>query len=81
MPGELGQELPTPAHFEQAAEMVEKEDIADAGTTTRPDPQDHIDSIKQAVDAGYDHVYVHQIGPEQEPAIEFYEEEVLPSVQ
>ena len=81
IPGELGQELPTPAHFEQAAQMVEKEDIAEAGTTTSPDPQAHIDSIEESIDAGYDHVYFHQIGPEQEKAIEFYEEEVLPSFE
>ncbi|MDQ2051462.1 TIGR03557 family F420-dependent LLM class oxidoreductase [Natronolimnohabitans sp. A-GB9] len=79
IPGELGQELPTPAHFEQAAEMVEPDDIAAAGTTTSPDPQDHIDSLEQAIDAGYDHVYFHQIGPEQDAALEFYEAEVLPS--
>ncbi|MDG5817284.1 TIGR03557 family F420-dependent LLM class oxidoreductase [Natronococcus sp. A-GB7] len=79
VPGELGQELPMPAHFEQAAQMVEKEDIAESGTTTSPDPQDHIDSIEQAVDAGYDHVHYHQVGPDQESAIEFYEDEVLPS--
>ncbi len=81
IPGELGQELPTPAHFQQAAQMVEREDIAEGSTVTSPDPQAHIDSIEQAVDAGYDHVYVHQIGPEQKQALEFYEEEVLPSVR
>ncbi len=79
LPGELGQELPTPAHFEQATQLVEKEDIDESGTTTEPDPQAHIDSIEQAIDAGYDHVYYHQIGPDQERALEFYETEVLPS--
>ena len=79
IPGELGQELSTPAHFEQAAQLVEREDIAESGTTTEPDPQAHIDSIEAAIDTGYDHVYYHQIGPEQATALEFYEEEVLPS--
>jgi len=79
IPGELGQELSTPAHFEQAAQLVEREDIAESGTTTEPDPQAHIDSIEAAIDAGYDHVYYHQIGPEQGKALEFYEAEVLPS--
>ncbi|SFS72649.1 TIGR03557 family F420-dependent LLM class oxidoreductase [Halostagnicola kamekurae] len=79
IPGELGQELPTPAHFQQAATMVEREDVAEGSTVTDPDPQAHIDSIEQAIEAGYDHVYVHQIGPEQDDAIEFYAEEVLPS--
>ncbi|WP_254523393.1 TIGR03557 family F420-dependent LLM class oxidoreductase [Natrinema caseinilyticum] len=79
IPGELGQELSTPAHFEQAARMVDREDIAESGTITDPDPQAHIDSIERALDAGYDHVYVHQIGPDQDVALEFYAEEVLPS--
>lgn len=79
LPGELAQVLPTPAHFEQAAEMVEREDVAESGTTTEQDAQAHIDSIQEAIDAGYDHVYVHQIGPEQERMLEFYEAEVLPS--
>jgi G6PDH family F420-dependent oxidoreductase len=79
LPGELGQELPTPAHFEQAAEMVERADVAEAGTTTDPDAQAHVDGIEAAIDAGYDHVYYHQIGPDQGTAIDFYESEVLPS--
>ena len=28
--------------------------------------------------AGYDHVYVHQVGPEQEGMLRFYEREILP---
>ncbi len=79
LPGELAQVLPTPAHFEQAAQMVDREDIAESGTTTSPDPQAHIDSIQTAIDAGYEHVYVHQIGPEQESMLDCYENEVLPS--
>ncbi|THE66828.1 TIGR03557 family F420-dependent LLM class oxidoreductase [Salinadaptatus halalkaliphilus] len=79
LPGELAQVLPTPAHFEQAAQMVEREDVAEGATTTDPDPQAHIDSLEQALEAGYDNVYVHQIGPEQEPMLEFYANEVLPS--
>ncbi|MFP8954214.1 TIGR03557 family F420-dependent LLM class oxidoreductase [Natrialbaceae archaeon A-arb3/5] len=79
LPGELAQVLPTPAHFEQAAQMVDREDIAESGTTLETDPQTHIENIETAIDAGYDHVYVHQIGPEQEPMLGFYEEDVLPS--
>ncbi|ARS88372.1 TIGR03557 family F420-dependent LLM class oxidoreductase [Natrarchaeobaculum aegyptiacum] len=78
LPGELAQELPTPAHFAQAASMVEREDVADAATITEPDPQVHVDSIETAIDAGYDHVYFHQIGPEEDRAIELYEEEIIP---
>ncbi|QLD90973.1 TIGR03557 family F420-dependent LLM class oxidoreductase [Natronomonas salina] len=79
LPGELSSELATPALFEQATQMVEEEDIAESSVLTSPDPQDHIDNIQQAIDAGYDHVYPMQIGDDQSAMIEMYREEVLPS--
>ena len=77
--GELSAILPTPAHFEQAVEMVSEDDIAEGSIITSPDPEDHIDSIQEALDTGYNHVYVHQIGDDQEALFELYEEAVLPS--
>ena len=81
LPGELSAQLPTPVHFEQACQMVSEEDIEESSIITSPDPADHVETIEQAADAGYDHVYVHQIGPDQESFFEFYEEEVLPEVE
>jgi G6PDH family F420-dependent oxidoreductase len=77
IPGELGQELPMPAHFEQAAQLVTEEMIAES-VVCGPDPQRHIDEIQSYVDAGYDHVYVHQVGPDQEGFIDFYQRQILP---
>ena len=77
IPGELGQELPMPAHFEQAAQLVTEEMIAES-VVCGPNPQRHIDEIQSYVDAGYDHVYVHQVGPDQEGFIDFYQRQVLP---
>jgi G6PDH family F420-dependent oxidoreductase len=74
--GTLGQELPLPSHFEQAAAMVGEEAIADA-VVCGPDPDAHLDGIRRFTDVGYDHVYVHQVGPEQEGFIDFYAGEVL----
>ncbi len=79
LPGELSTELATPALFEQATEMVSEDDIAEGSIITDPDPQAHIDAIKTAVDAGYDHVYVMQIGDDQAALLELYEADVLPS--
>jgi len=79
LPGELNAVLPTPAHFEQAVEMVTKEDIAEGSTITDPDPGAHIEGIQAAIDAGYDHVYAMQVGDDQAALIELYREEVLPS--
>jgi coenzyme F420-dependent glucose-6-phosphate dehydrogenase len=70
-------ELPLPAHFEEAAETLDEEDIAES-VVCGPDPERHRAAIEEYVDAGYDHVYVHQIGPDQESFFEFYEREVLP---
>ena len=77
MPGELSQVLESPAHFEQAAQLVERDDIEEGSTITTPDVEEYVDSYEEAVDAGYDHVYFHQIGPDQEAFLEFAEEELL----
>ena len=79
--GELGQELPTPVHFEQAAEMVDREDVAAGSTITESDPEPYVDSVETAVNAGYDHVYFHQIGSEQERFIDFFEDDVMPELR
>ncbi len=70
-------ELPLPAHFEEAAEVLDTDDIGES-IVCGPDPERHRAAIQEYVDAGYDHVYVHQIGPEQDGFFEFYEREVLP---
>jgi G6PDH family F420-dependent oxidoreductase len=75
--GELKQELPTPRHFEEAASVLSKEDVT-ASFPCGPDPQVHIDAITQFLDAGFDDVYVTQVGPDQSGFARFYEREVLP---
>jgi coenzyme F420-dependent glucose-6-phosphate dehydrogenase len=77
--GELGQELPLPRHFEQAAESVTEDEVAEA-IVCGPDPERHLDGIREYVDAGYTHVYVHQVGPDQEGFFNFYKNEVLPKL-
>jgi coenzyme F420-dependent glucose-6-phosphate dehydrogenase len=78
--GELTQELPQPAHFEQAASSLREEDVAKT-VICGPDPQRHLDAIGEFVDAGYDHVYVHQVGPDQDGFFDFYASEVLPKLR
>jgi G6PDH family F420-dependent oxidoreductase len=77
--GELGQELPLPRHFEQAAEMVTEDDVAEL-VTCGPDPERHLDAIRKYLDAGYEYVYVHQVGHEQDGFFDFYRREVLPKL-
>ena len=75
--GPLAQELPLPSHFEAALEMVSEDDVAEM-IPCGPDPERHIALIEKYAGAGYDHVYVHQVGSDQDGFFRFYESEVLP---
>jgi G6PDH family F420-dependent oxidoreductase len=80
LPGELGQKLTTPSDFMHAATLVTEERMAQV-VVCGPDPQQHIAGLQRCVDAGYDHVHVDQIGPDQEGFFRFYQREVLPHFQ
>jgi coenzyme F420-dependent glucose-6-phosphate dehydrogenase len=68
-----------PRHFEQLTEEARDKDIEDiGGVVCGSDPDKHLNAIRQFIDAGFDHVYVHQVGPEQDDFIRFYREEILP---
>lgn len=73
----LKSELPLPSHFEEASSLVGEDDVA-KDVVCGPDPEQHVAKIRSYVDAGFDHVYVHQVGPDQEGFFRFYEREVLP---
>jgi coenzyme F420-dependent glucose-6-phosphate dehydrogenase len=75
--GELSQELPNPEHFEQAAAMVTPDDVAES-VPCGPEPGPIREQIDQYAEAGYDHVYIHQVGPDQDGFIRFAEREILP---
>ncbi|GAA2875156.1 LLM class F420-dependent oxidoreductase [Streptosporangium fragile] len=78
--GEASQLLPLPRHFEELAEAVTEEQ-ATRGTPCGPDPEVHANAIKEYVGAGFDEVYVTQIGPEQDAFFDFYAKEVLPRLR
>lgn len=79
LPGALHQELALPAHYEQAVSIVTEEAIGEK-IVCGPDPERHIAAIEAFVKAGFDHVAIHQIGPDQEGFFHFYEHEVLPHI-
>ena len=76
LPGELSQELALPRHFEQAAELVTEADVAEK-VVCGPDPSAHLELIETFAAAGYDNVYVHQVGPDQDGFRDFYSREIL----
>jgi len=73
-------ELPLPAHFEEAAELIGAEEIGES-VICGPDPQRHLEAIDEYAAAGYDHVYLHQIGPDQEGFFDFCARELLPRLR
>jgi G6PDH family F420-dependent oxidoreductase len=77
--GPLMQEIALPAHFETATALVTPEKVAET-VVCGPDPERHLAKIREYADAGFDHVYVHQIGRDQEGFFRFYEREVLPKL-
>lgn len=79
VPGELNQELPMPAHFEQAASTVTEEMVAES-ISCGPDPEVHREALRKYLDAGFDKVYVSQIGDDQEGFLDFFFREVQPKL-
>lgn len=77
LPGELAQVLPTPEHFEQACELVTEDMVAEV-VPCGPDLERQIESFQRYADAGFDELYVQQIGLADERFFEVYANEVLP---
>jgi coenzyme F420-dependent glucose-6-phosphate dehydrogenase len=79
IPGDNGQELPLPSSFEALAKLVTEDEVAKQ-IACGPDPEVHLAKIQPYIDAGFDHVYLHQIGPDQEGFFRFAERELLPRI-
>jgi len=76
--GSLGQELPTSQDFEDAAPMVSPEDVAES-TPHGPDPDPYLEQIRKFEQAGFTHVYIHQIGDNQKEFCEWAARNLLTS--
>ena len=77
IPGDSSQELPLPSSFEGLAKLVTEDSLAEQ-VACGPDPEAHLAKIQPYIDAGFDHVYLHQVGPDQEGFFQFAERELLP---
>ncbi|HEX5067030.1 MAG TPA: TIGR03557 family F420-dependent LLM class oxidoreductase, partial [Myxococcota bacterium] len=75
--GDVPWELKTVELVEEAVKRVREEDLEDI--VCGPDLDGYLESIERFAGAGYDHVYLHQIGPEQDAFLDFCEAELLPA--
>ena len=80
LPGELAQVLPSPQHFEQASELVTREATADS-IVAGHDIDQHVQQLQDYVKAGYDEVYVANMGPHYLDMIQAYGHDVLPQLR
>lgn len=80
LPGELSQVLPSPRHFEQAASLVTRESTAES-VVAGSDTDAHVEAFAPFVDAGFDTVYVANMGPHHQEMLRAYGERVLPALR
>ena len=73
--GQLTQDLPTPEHFEQATQMVREDDVT-SKVACGPDVARHVELVQQYADAGFTHVYLQQVGADQDGFFRFWEQEL-----
>ena len=78
IPGEAAQLLPLPRHFAQLSELV-SEDMINAPVGPRPDV--HLAGLRAYLDAGFNEVYVGQVGPDADGFFEFYSRQILPRLR
>jgi G6PDH family F420-dependent oxidoreductase len=75
LPGQLNQELAMPAHFEQAVSVVSEDMVAER-IPCGPDPDRHLTAIGEYIDAGFDEVYINQVGDNLDGFLGFWEKEL-----
>ena len=60
-----------PAHFEAGAQLVTEDAVAKS-IPCGPDPSRHAEVIRKYVDAGYDEIFIAQVGDDQRGFLEFF---------
>jgi len=73
-------DLPNPASFEAASAWIRPEDVAKV-IACGPDPQHHLAAVRRYRDAGFDHLVLIGVGPDQQGFLRFWEEELAPKLR
>jgi G6PDH family F420-dependent oxidoreductase len=73
-------DLPNPENFEAATAWIRPEDVATA-IPCGPDPERHVAAVRRYREAGFDHVVLVGVGPDQEGFLRFWREELAPRLR
>jgi len=76
IPGQVIPELPIPAHYDALRAQFCEEDITRA-VVCGPDPALHQAKLDEFINAGFTHIYIHQVGPDQAGFFDFYQKHFL----
>jgi coenzyme F420-dependent glucose-6-phosphate dehydrogenase len=79
LPGSLSTELAMPAHFEEAASLVGADELK-GSVVVGADVEPYVERAREYADAGYDGLWFHQIGTDQDGFCGFAEKELLPAL-
>jgi coenzyme F420-dependent glucose-6-phosphate dehydrogenase len=80
IPGDASAELPLPSDFEKAATAVREEDLRSSsvvGLDVRP----YVERVREYMRMGFTHVFLHQVGTDQKPFLDFAKRELIPAAR
>jgi coenzyme F420-dependent glucose-6-phosphate dehydrogenase len=80
LPNSVMTELAHPTHVSDAALHVTPDDLDDA-VRISADLGQHVEWLQADLERGYDAVYLHEVGPEQERFIDAFGQEILPQLR
>jgi G6PDH family F420-dependent oxidoreductase len=80
IPGQLSQDLPTPAHFQQASQLVTPELIADE-IPCGNDATAIVKAVSEYAAAGFTMLHFHQVGPDQSGFLAWWRDELSDAVK
>jgi coenzyme F420-dependent glucose-6-phosphate dehydrogenase len=72
--------LAHPSQITAAAQTVTPDDLDDA-VRISADPGRHVEWIAEEIERGFDGIFLHEVGPEQERFVEVFGREVLPRLR
>jgi G6PDH family F420-dependent oxidoreductase len=73
-------DLPNPDNFEAATAWIRPEDVPKA-IACGPDPERHRAAIRRYRQAGFDHIVLVGVGPDQEGFLRFWQDELAPRLR
>jgi G6PDH family F420-dependent oxidoreductase len=77
-PGQLNRELSVPSMIEDVQSLIPAEQVAEH-MPCGPDPGRHVEALQRLADAGFDEVFVQQVGPDLDGFFDLYATKVLPA--